>query len=600
MAAKPTQDTRIGSLTTALGKDKLVLLRAIVSEGLSELFEINVEALSTEANLDFGKAIGENCSVALKNYDGSQRYFSGILTASQWTGMYDERYSYRLTVRPWLWLLSRSSDCKIFKSKSVIDIINEVFGKHGGFAKCENLTHATYDPIKYCVQYRETDLNFVSRMMEEFGIYYYFTHASGEHKLVLADALSSHSSKLSGDKLVFRPLQGKVRRKEEHLFNWTAERTFNTGKVTLNDYDFKKPTASILAEKTGGGGYPNDQLGIYDYPGRYKETTQGDTFARIMLEAEQAADRRCYADGDAVFCMPGSLITLAEHPESSLNQRYLVVKASHSYTGDDYRTSEGGGGEEVYSGRYEFLPGNMPFRAPQVTPRPIVHGPQTAKVVGSGEIDVDADGCIMVQFHWDRDKVQSRRVRIAQLWSGIKWGGIYIPRVGQEVVVEFVEGDPDRPLVIGTVYNGDHPTPYPLPDEKTIAGVKSNSTTGGGGFNEFIFDDKKGSELVRMHAQKDMAAKIENDEARDVGRNVKIDIGNNKIVDIGNVWEVTAQSKIEFTVGQSKITMDPMSITIKSSMITIKADVMLEGSSPLTTIKGDATLILKGGVVLIN
>ena len=599
MAAKPTQDTRIGSLTTALGKDKLVLLRAIVSEGLSELFEINIEALSTEANLDFAKAIGENCSVALKNYDGSQRYFSGILTASQWTGTRNEYYSYRLTARPWLWLLSRSSDCRIFKDKTALVIIKDVFAKHG-LGGVTDLTGCKYEEIKYCVQYRETDLDFVCRLMEEFGIYYYFNHANGKHDLVLSDSLSSHLPKSGGEKLIYRPIPGSQRRKEEHLFNWAAERTFNTGKVILNDYDFKQSATSLLAEKSGGGGYRNDTLKIYDYPGRYKVKSQGETLARIKLEAEQAADKRCYADGDSVFCMPGSLITLAEHPHSSQNRRYLVVRASHSYSSDAYRTSDAGGGEEIYAGRYEFLPSDVPFRAPQVTPRPIVHGPQTAKVVGEGEIDVDADGCIMVQFHWDRDKIQSRRVRIAQVWSGIKWGGIYIPRVGQEVVVEFVEGDPDRPLVIGTVYNNEHPTPYPLPDEKTIAGVKSNSTTGGGGFNEFVFDDKKGSELVRMHAQKDLAAKIEHDEARDVGNIVKIDIGNNKIVDIGNVWEVTAGTKIEFTVGQSKITMDPSSITIKSPMITIKADVKLDGSSPLTTIKGDATLILKGGVVLIN
>lgn len=599
MATVPTQNTRVASLSTALGKDKVVLLRAMVSEGLSELFEISIEGLSDEPNLDFSKAIGENCSVAVKNYDGSERHFNGILVATQWTGRYNDRYSYRLTARPWLWLLSRSTDCRIFKNKSVKDILKDVFGKHSAFAKFEDLTNGSYSPIKYCVQYRESDLDFVCRLMEEFGIYYYFKHTADGHTLVLSDGLSSHKPKESGEKLIFRPLQGQNRRKEEHLFTWAAERRFNTGKVILNDYDFKKPASSLLSERSGGGGYQNDQLKIYDYPGRYKESGLGDKLAKVKLESQQAHDHRCYADGDSLFCMPGALITLAEYSHDSQNKQYLVVNASHSLTGDDYRTSSGMA-EEVYTGRYEFLLSEIPFRAPQITPRPVVHGPQTAKVVGKGEIDVDEDGCIMVQFHWDRDKVESRRVRVAQVWSGIKWGGIYIPRVGQEVVVEFVEGDPDRPLVIGTVYNGDHATPYPLPGEKTISGVKSNSTTGGGGFNEFVFDDKKGSELVRLHAQKDMAGKIEHDEARDVGRDSRLDVGNNQTVEIGNVLKITAQSKIEMTVGQSKITMEPGSITIKSPQITIKADVTLDASSPLTTVKGDGTLTLKGGVVFIN
>ncbi len=600
MAQSPTQANRIGSLSTPLGGDKLLLLRASISEGLSELFEINVDALSTEANLDFNSAIGEKCCVSIKNYDGTPRHFNGILTASQWTGKYNEFYTYRLTLRPWLWLLSRSTDCRIFKDKSALDIIKDVFGKHGAFSRIKDLASSSYDKIKYCVQYRETDLAFVSRLMEEYGIYYYFDHSSSEHVLVLSDGLSSHSAKASGETLKYRPIPNSSVRKEEYLFSWTAERTFNTGKVILNDYDFKRPAASLIAESSGGGGYQNDALKIYDYPGRYKEESLGSTLAKVRLESEQAADRRCYADGDSVHSMPGALITLADHPVGGLNKRYLVVRALHSYSSDGYRSGGGSAGGESYTGRYEFLPCTVPFRARQITPKPIVHGPQTAKVVGKGEIDVDADGCILLQFHWDRDKVESRRVRIAQVWAGKSWGGIFIPRVGQEAVVEFVEGDPDRPLVVGTVYNGEHPTPYGLPDEKTIAGLKSNSTIGGKGFNEFIFDDKKGSELVRLHAQKDMAGKIENDEARDIGNNLRIDVGNDETVKVGNVLSITAGTKIELICGQSKIVMTPGMIAMESPVITAKANVLLTAESPLTTVKGDGTLILKGGVVLIN
>jgi type VI secretion system secreted protein VgrG len=228
----------------------------------------------------------------------------------------------------------------------------------------------------------------------------------------------------------------------------------------------------------------------------------------------------------------------------------------------------------------------------QVTAKPVIHGLQTAKVAGDGEIDVDEHGRIIVNFYWDREQKNSRRVRIAQVWSGNSWGGIVIPRVGMEVVVEFVDGDPDRPLVTGTVYNGENTVPYSLPAEKTIAGVKSNSSEGGGGYNEFVFDDKSGWELIRLHGQKDMEAKIENDVTKDVG--------NNQTETIGKVWKVTAGEKIEFLVGSSKIVMELGSITIESTLITIKAAAQLDAKSPLTTVEGSGILTLKGGLVLIN
>ncbi len=604
MASKPTQATRIGSLTTALGADKLVLTWFEGTEGLSQLFEYHAEALSDDPNIDFNPAIGEKCCVTLLSDGGTKRHFHGILVGTQWTGKQNDRYSYRLKMRPWFWLLTRTSDCRMFKNKTVPDIIADVFGGHGAYASFTNKLNASYPEIKYCVQYRETDFQFVSRLMEEFGIYYYFQQTDSQHTLIMSDGLSSHSPKATGETLNFRPLNDDQRSWEEHVFAWMPERSFNTGKMILNDYDFKKPTSSLLAEKEKGGGYQNDKLAMYDYPGRYKENSLGTDLVRVRLEAEQAQDHRCQATGHASQCAPGVLVTLANHPEGSQNKRYLVVHATHTYSSDSYRSSSGGSGEDIYSGQYEFLPSDTPFRAPQVTPRPHVYGPQTAVVVGSGEIDVDEDGCIMVQFHWDRDKKESRRVRLAQVWSGKNWGGIYIPRVGMEVVVEFVEGDPDRPMVTGTVYNGDNKTPYDLPGEKTLAGVKSK-TDGGSGYNEFVFDDKSGSELVRMHAQKDHNAKVENDEKRDIGNDISKKVGNNETVDIGNVYKMEAATqmptgKIELIVGESSIVMDSMSIKLKSPMITLEADIMIKSSAPLIQSEASAISILKGGVVLIN
>ena len=604
MASKPTQARRIGSLTTALGEDKLVLTRFEGTEGLSQLFEYRVEALSVDANIDFNPAIGEKCCIALNDFDGSKRYFNGILVATQWTGVQEDYCSYRLVIRPWFWLLTRSANCRMFKDKSVPDIIKDVLGAHGGFAKFEPKLNASYPQLKYCVQYRETDYDFVCRLAEEFGIYFYFKHSESDHVLVLSDGLSSHLPKDTGEKLQFHPMMNDRWVNLEHVSSWTPERRFNTGKVILNDYDFKNPGALLIAEKENGGGYQNDKLAQYDYPGRYKEKDLGVDLATVRLESMQAQDHRCQAAGNAVHCMPGSLVTLAGHPESILNKRYLVVQATHTYSNNSYRSAAGGGGEDIYSGHYEFLPCDTAFRAPQVTPKPKVYGPQTAVVVGNGEIDVDEDGCIMVQFYWDRDKQQSRKVRLAQVWSGKNWGGIYIPRVGMEVVVQFVEGDPDRPLVIGTVYNGDNPTPYELPGEKTKAGVKSK-TDGSSGYNEFVFDDRDGDELVRMHAQRDHETKVENDERRDIGNDISKKVGNNEKVDIGHVYEMEAgtqnpMGKIEFKVGKSKIVMDPISITIESPTIKIKASMLLDETSLITNVNADSILTLTGGLVKIN
>jgi type VI secretion system secreted protein VgrG len=605
MAPNLTQKSRIASLKTPLGADTLVLSRFEAGEGLSELFEYRIEALSLRENINFDAAIGSNCCVSIKGSDGAPRHFNGVLVETQWLGTQlsapDIYYSYRLVLRPWFWMLSRVADSRIFAHQNIPDIIKAIFGKHG-FAKFEDRLSGSYPELEYCVQYRETDLNFVCRLMEEAGIYYFFDHSESEHQLVLADAHSSHKPKPGGAKLIYKPLGESSRRNEEVLHAWFAGRRFNTGKVALNDYDYMKPSASLLSEKEGGGSYQNAKLEVYDYPGRFEDKGLGQTYAGFRLEAAQAADHRCQAAGNVVSCCPGGLIELAEHPDGGQNKEYTILRASHSFVSDAYRTASSSAQEERYSGHYEFLPSTIPYRNPQVTPKPVVHGPQTAKVAGDGEIDVDEEGRIIVFFHWDREKEKknARRVRIAQIWSGKEWGGIVIPRVGQEVVVEFIEGDPDRPLVTGTVYNAENTVPYSLPDQKTIAGVKSNSSEGGNGYNEFIFDDKTGSELIRMHGQKDLEVKIENDERRDIGHDVSVKIGNDRTEKIGNTWTVTAQTKIEFKVGSSTIVMDPGSITLKSPRITIQADAQLDAKAPLTQVTGTAMLVLKGGLITIN
>ena len=583
MALGQKQQSRIAELKTPLGKDVLVLTRFDGSEGLSELFAYNIEALSEKEITNLDSALGDKCTVSIKSH-GKTRHFNGMLVEAQWIGESEEGCSYRLVLRPWLWLLSRVSDCRIFTKLTAPKIIAEIFGKHG-FATHRQELSESYDEIEYCVQYRESDLNFVTRLMEEFGIYYFFEHGDNQHTLVLADSKSSHP-KLPGGPIPYRVLVGKQQRQEQHLSHWVPGRRFNTGKVALNDYDHLKPSASLLSQQESASQYQNSKLEVYDYPGRYVEKSLGDKLAKVRLEAEQATDNRCQAAGSAVSLFPGALMTLKEHPAGSQNGEYLIVRAVHSLAAETYRTGGSPGADETYSGRYEFLQSDKRFRSPLLTPKPVVHGPQTAKVVGEGEIDVDEHGRIYVQFHWDRKKDQTkiRRVRIGQVWSGKNWGGIFIPRVGMEVIVEFLEGDPDKPLVVGTVYNNEYKPPYDLPGKKNIAGWKSDTTEGSGGYNELIFDDTKGSELIRIHAEKDRKTDVKND--------------HNEY--IGNKMTTEAKLEMKLVVGQSSIVMKPESITIKSPKITIKADMILDATSPKTSVTGDVTLTLKGGMIFIN
>jgi type VI secretion system secreted protein VgrG len=582
MALGLKQQLRIAELKTPLGKDKLVLTRFDGSEGLGELFTYNIEALSATEITDFDKALGSKCTVSIKIHDKT-RHFNGVLVEAQWLGMRENSFCYRLVLRPWLWLLSRASDCRIFADMTAKELILEIFAKHADFATKKDKLTRDYKKLEYYVQYRETDLNFVTRIMEEFGMYYFFEHQDGDHTLVLADAKSSHSTVPA---VPYRMLVGKQQRKEEHLSHWVPGRRFNTGKVVLNDYDYFKPSASLVSESESASKYQNSKLEVYDYPGRYLEKSDGEKYAKVRLEAEQASDNRCQGAGSAASLYPGALVSLEEHPTGSQNKQYLVVRAMHSLSAETYRSGAPSDSDETYSGRYEFLPSDQPYRSPMLTPKPVVRGPQTAKVVGKGEIDVDEHGRIIVQFHWDRNKDKSRRVRIGQVWSGKKWGGIFIPRVGMEVIVEFLEGDPDQPLVVGTVYNEEYKPPYDLPDDKTIAGWKSETSEGGGGYNELVFDDRKTGQgqLIRIHAEKDRKTHVKNDHDEY----------------IGNKMTVEAKLEMKLIVGQSSIVMKPESITIKSPKITIKADMILDASSPKTSVTGDVTLTLKGGMIFIN
>lgn len=512
------QDPRVAILNTPFGKDVLVLVRFEASEGLGELFEFRIDALSKDEDVDFDKAIGRPCSVTYKLY-GNERVFHGILVEAEWLGKNDtDFHGYRLVLRPWLWLLSRTSDCRIFEDQTAPDIIKTVFTDRGFSDFRDDLTE-NYPKLEYCVQYRETDLNFVLRLMEQHGIYYFFEHSGDKHMLVLADAESSHKPIPGCSSVPYNAFGGSGHEDRENLSQWLHQRRFRTGKVEYNDYDYLQPTANLISDANGSAHYTRSQMERYDYPGKYKNRKDGEKYAKVCLESEQAVDERRHASGKAASLFPGGLVSLEKHPKGSENRKYLVVRSSHSISTEHYRSTDALEAEETYSGSYELQPSNRPFRSPITTSKPRIYGIQTAKVVGKEgeEIDVDEYGRIMLEFFWDRKKKQSCRVRVAEVWSGKKWGGQFIPRIGMEAVVEFLEGDPDRPLVVGTVYNRDYKHPFELPANKTQSGLKSDSSKGSGGYNQVMFEDKKGSEEIELHAQKDYKLTILDTEVREIG-----------------------------------------------------------------------------------
>ena len=517
-----TQTGRSAELTTPLGKDALVVTEFSASEGLSDLFEYHIEALSEKENIDFDKAIGQGCMVKMKTDDDKTRIFHGIMTEAQWLGKRDDNYLYRVILRPWLWLLGHKADCRIFLDKNVEDIIKEVFNK-AGFSDFEFRTTGSYDKIEYCVQYRETDLAFVSRMMEHWGIYYFFEPSDGKHTLVMADSRSSHKPVSDLTKVNFNPSAKAFQDGMQTLDEWISERRFRTGKVCFNDYDYTQPKKDLKASKEAGEKYTHAKLEVYDYHYKYDDKSKGENHAQYRLEAEQAIDHRRRATGDAASLYPGGLVTLDKHSSSDENKEYLVVHASHHFTAQGYRSSGSGlGAKEGYNGAFVFQTSDRPFRALPLTPKPRIYGIHTAKVVGkkgedNEEISTDEYGRIWVQFHWDREPQKTCPIRVAQVWAGKKWGGMFIPRIGMEVVVDFLEGDPDRPLVTGCVYNDDNKPPYDLPDNKTMNGWKTDSSKGGNGYNELVFEDKKMSEKIRMHGEKDHEVVIKDTETVTIG-----------------------------------------------------------------------------------
>jgi type VI secretion system secreted protein VgrG len=514
------QFERTLNIDTPLGADKLLLMAMSGQEGVSQLFQFNLELVSEDGNISFDDIVGKNCTIRIKlAEEGKFRYINGHISRFAQVPSSSRMYHYQAELVPWVWFLTRASDCKIFQEKTVPDIIKKVFADLG-FQDYADDTQGSFDPWEYCVQYRETSFNFVSRLMEEEGISYYFRHEDGKHTLVMFNAPSAVKPCEHAEKVRYERTGGEAhfRFDEDVVLDFRLEEELRTGKYTQTDYNFKTPHTSLLstvASTVSIGG--NSRFELYDFPGEYETKGQGEQWTKLRMEEEESPHRVGTGQSLVRAFTPGYKFELSNAARSSQNGMYMLTRVLHDATETEFHSGEGS--TFKYTNQFTCVPAGAQYRPPRTTPKPLIHGMQTAFVVGpSGEeIYVDKYGRVKVHFHWDRvgkkDGTDTCWIRVAQPWAGKNWGHMWIPRIGHEVVVDFLEGDPDRPLIRCSVYNDDNMPPYTLPDFMTVSTMKSRSTKQGGtsNWNEIRMEDKKGSEQLFIHAEKDMDLSVENE-----------------------------------------------------------------------------------------
>jgi len=662
-------------VTTPLG-DKTFLMRAQIDEALSEMFETTIDFMCSDLNVDLTSFLGEEMvlDIDLDDQGSKQRYWYGVCIAAEYLGFYEGFAFIQAKVRPPVWFLTQTSDCRVFQEMTTMDIVKQVL-RDNGISDFEDKTTGTYQQRVYCVQYRETDFDFINRLLEEEGIFFWWSHEQSKVTIVFGDDVGAHKPIPDNATVPFYLKESGegdykgYRRKDDHIFEWMGGDSMNTGHVSLTDFNFEKPSADLatLNKIPPRGNSTHTKYETYDYPALYQETspgkaadstgTPGTQFARRRMEALAAERKKRRGQSNIRQMEIGQKFKLDKHPRSTDNgKEFMITRCRHQLQIDaDYDTGEvtksvlghpltfnKDDNPDTYRSTFEVIPAEDPFRPKIRTRKPRIHSIQTAIVRGpSGEeIHTDKYGRVKVQFHWDRvgadDDKSSCWLRYAVPWSGQNWGWVGIPRCGQEVVVQFEEGDPDRPMITGMLYNSETMPPYELVANKTQTGIKTRSTKSGSAqnYHELVFEDKKGEEFIRFHSEKDyfqvvennadvkigfdkadkgdLTHAIKNDETRDVGndRSVTVgndhtenvgndqthdigndrsqtvgnnetvsigsnktdDIGSNYTIDVGQKLTVTAGTKITLKCGGSTITMTPSAITIKSTNITVKAN----------------------------
>jgi len=562
-------------------------------ERLGQPFRYELVLLSEKHDVDYKDIIGKNVTVAVDKGDQTPRYFNGVISRFGQANYEKKLVEYRATMVPWLWFLTRSADCRIFQAMTVPDILKQVFTDHG-FSDVLLRLHATYKPWDYCVQYRESAFDFVSRLMEQEGIYYFFKHENGKHSLVLCDTPGSHLEFKGYEVLKFRvPTEKPL--PYESLWSWVEHHEVQPGGYHIREFDFKNPRRTTINSASMDRAHAGSQFERFDYLGEMDAESDGERYSKLRLEEWQATHEVYTGEGDARGVCTGVRFTLAGHPRKDFAKEYLTIGTEFKIESDPFETVEEAKDDFVYEAKLTAIPVSEQFRSARVTPRPTIQGPQTAMVVGikGEEIHTDKYGRVKVQFHWDRygkaDENSSCWVRVAQVWAGKEWGAIYTPRIGQEVIVEFIEGDPDRPLITGRVYNESSLPPYGLPDNKTISTIKSSSSKGAQGFNEIRFEDKKGSEQIFIHGEKDQDIRLKNDLKQWVGNETHLIVKKDQLEKIEGDKHSTVKgdrlAKTEGDVGETITGDHHVSVTGDHSA-SITGDI---------TIKGSKTLILEAG-----
>ncbi len=551
------QASRLAKITSPLGPDVLLLNEMGGDEELGRLFSYELQLNSLDANIDLNQLLGKPMSVSLQLADGGERYFHGLVARCSQNIDQGQFASYQVTLRPWLWLLSRTSDCRIFQNLSIPQIIKQVF-RDLGFSDFEDALSRPYREWEYCVQYRETSFDFVSRLMEQEGIYYFFRHEQDRHVLVLADAYGAHATVPGYTSVPYYP-KDEQQRERDHMHNWHLAQQVQPGSLELNDYDFQRPSASIdvrsaMPRPHTAGDYP-----LYDYPGTYVKSEDGEHYARTRIEALQTLHEQVEFSGNARGLGSGHLFSLTGFSRRDQNREYLILGARY-YITQERLESGGGAASAQFDSSLTCIDAQQSFRPLANTHRPIVKGPQTALVVGpkGEEIWTDQYGRVKVHFYWDRHDQSNENsscwIRVSQSWAGKNWGSMQIPRIGQEVIVSFLEGDPDRPIITGRVYNAEQTVPYDLPENATQSGMKSRSSKGGSpaNFNEIRMEDKKGLEQLYIHAERNQDIVVEVDESHSVGHDRNKSIGHNETVTIGNNRLRIVKQEDVLSVGQKK------------------------------------------------
>jgi type VI secretion system secreted protein VgrG len=641
----------LGSDTTVTGPDFLFLLETFQGkEALGIPYRYDMTLLSDNPSIPVEKVLGETLTVGIKLFNGESRYFSGVVTYFSKLGLSMSHARYAVVLNPKLSLFDYTRNCRIFNdstnfdpdpeaktpSQNTIQIATQVL-KDRDFTDVKDATQNNHVEVdrRYCVQYRETDLNFVQRLLEDEGIYYFFTHDGQKHTMVLADSAGAHSKVNGYESVLYLPKQRRQQREEEHFWSLSVATSLYPGKYSIlrgYDYTTNRPVPAQVEDKLTGHKNPGDKFEDYDYPGGLIAKTQAELTAEVRMQGDQVANTLIEVEGNTIGLGVGDLVKLhkaaddmSHHPfwsDADFGKDYLITAATYSISINQYESGDAGAADEPFKARYTLLDSHKQFRPSRTAPKPRIEGPQTAVVVGPSQDDSDSKeeiytdklGRVKVKFDWDRSPGRNQKsscwVRVSHVWAGQKWGAVHIPRVGQEVIVEFLDGDPDRPLITGRVYNHDNVPPYDLPDNMTQSGIKSRSSKGGApsNFNEIRFEDLKGKEELHIQAERDMSTLVKRNQSNTINAERTTSVGANDTVTVNKDREVHVKGNLSTTVDgegggsyQSTHSVTGKHNLHASSEIKIDAPDKIElicGGSSITMVP-DSITIRSGGKALV-